>query len=194
MPLSYQIPSDGRRSDALKKRALQSIPPDARSPTRPQEDILAVVWALVMVDCQLATWLRMAWIKWAVGAWLDLHGGNYGKLRRSGELDDVYRDRIPKVDDACTPTACVEAARDALAAGGIAGDVYLTEVWASGLFCDVSSCDNTSEVLGPGPTMLFSLPPATTEAVARSAYEAIRDKKLGGVYILVFPSTTGGKP
>jgi hypothetical protein len=194
MPRQYTIPTDGRRSDALKKRALQSVPPDARDPKRAQEELLAVVWVMVLVDCQLATWLRMALIGTAVGAWLDAHGSDYDKPRRKDEQDDQYRTRIPKVEKTATPAAVLEAATDALASASIAGAVTLKELWRHAVHCDVGYCDNTSETCGPGPAILVVLPAATPAAVARSVYEAVRAKKLGGVFHVVLPSTNGGRP
>lgn len=192
MPIAYTV--GGGIFDPLERRALESIPPDARSPDRDREELLAIVWALVLVECQLATWLRMAMIRYAVGAWLDAHGANVDLARRLGEEDDAYRARIPQVADAITVGALEAIADEVLAGAGVAGSSYIVEVWGGdAFFCDVSFCDVT-EVLGPGPSIIVILPPTTSEGVARSVYEAVRVKKLGGVYHLVFPSVTGGKP
>lgn len=193
MPIPYTVPTTGSVEQALTSRALESIPPDARSPTRAREELLAVIWGLALVEAQLATWIRMLYIGTAVGVWLDQHGDDRQMLRRTDEDDDTYRSRLPYTEDACTAGAVAAAADAVLVGSAIAGSAYVVEVWADAVFCDRGFCDR-DVVLGPGPAMVVILPPTTPEAVARSVYDAANAIKLGGVALLVFPSITGGKP
>lgn len=193
MPITYTVPTSGSTVEALTSRALESIPPDARSATRPREELKAIVWSLALVECQLATWIRMLFIATAVGPWLDQHGEDRDMGRRNGEDDDAYRARMPQVADANTAGSVAAAADAVLAGAGVAGSAYVVEIWRDAIFCDLHFCDS-ERVLGPGPAMVVILPAATPESVARSVYDATRATKSAGVYILVFPSLTGGKP
>lgn len=194
MPITWTIPSP-TRTDDLIAHANRATPAYWSGPGREHEDTKAIAAALRLgADDPVNLWLRMAYIEYAEGVWLDAHGRDQALPRVGGESDAAYRIRLRQVEDAVTPVSLLDAANQILTANGI-GNAQLVELPRDAMYLGTSNSairhclSRGRRLMTTGkPTVIVICPPGTPAAVVAAVAAAVGAKKAGGVSVIVEPN------
>jgi hypothetical protein len=193
MPIAWTIPGT-TRTDDLIAHAAKATPGYWSTPNRTREDFKALAAALRTADDAVANWLRMTYVLYADGAWLDQHAKDRGMARQSGESAASLRTRIRQVDPAVTPAAITEIVQAILTANGLPTTMGLVELPRDQMHLGTSTsairhCLSRGRRIGSRlPTIIIVLPIGTPAAVVRAVSAAVLIKKAGGVRHYVEPN------
>jgi hypothetical protein len=174
--------------------------------TAPEDWIGGFVKIFDASRTQVDTWLAQAKILVAVGIWLEQHAKDRGTRRQAGESNPALRSRLRTIDDAVNVASLKNAATAALVADGVtipAGYPAIVETRRDGAFMGtwaspapgafhpnydgrkMAYLSRGYRMHGPRGSIIVILPYGTSDATAKSVYQACYQKKAAGFTLVV---------